>query len=207
MTSHSQKSEDEFILKYFGAYKGALLEIGANDGKTLSNSLLLIEYAWQAYLLEPGTICSELFTLHKDNVNVHIYNYGIGEKEEIVTFYESGAHVKGGNDKGLVSSTDFNETVRWRNAGVEFTERNIQLVPFNEFWLNADKPTFDFISIDVEGCEWDVLKQIDLNAVKCNALCIEYNGDLSKQIVFRNYCYQFGLRLALWNNENLIFLR
>jgi len=208
MKSYSQNAEDLFILNYFGNYKGTLLEVGANDGKTLSNSLLLIKNGWKAHLVEPGNVFEYLFHQHVANSNVTLHNYAIGgEFNKEATFYESAAHVAGGADIGLVSSLDFEETERWRKNGVAFTETKVQVKSFREFYKEAGQPKFDFISIDAEGFDWDILQQINLTEVGCKALCIEFNGIEALQVQFTNYCALHGLKLAHINNENLIFFR
>lgn len=205
MKSYSQNSEDLFILNYFGNYKGTLLEIGSNDGKTLSNSLALIQAGWSAHLVEPGRTFSDLVKLHYTNPKVNLYNYAIGETESVTTFYESGAHVIGGNDSGLVSSLDFDETLRWRNSGVAFTETTVQVKSFEDFYKEAGEPQFDFISIDAEGNDWQILQQIDLGKVGCRAICIEWNSDYDLFGKFVNYCS--GYKLAHQNRENLLFTK
>lgn len=197
--SYSQNREDLFVLHYFGMFKGNLLSIGENNGTDFSNAKLLIENGWSATLFEPGITCIDLFKLHQGNKKVKIYNFGIGERDEIVPFYESGSHVKNGLDRGLVSTIDFQETLRW--PGVEFTERNIQLVPFSI--LEGEK--FDFISIDAEGADWQILQQINLDEVGCKCLCIEYNSNPELLKLFSDYCK--GFKLALSNAENLVFCR
>lgn len=203
--SYSQNQEDIKIADYFNGKIGNLLSVGENNGTMLSNAKLLIELGWSAWLLEPASVCADLFLLHKDNPKVHVFNYGLGLKDERVKFYESENHVPGGSDIALVSSTDYNETVRWREAGVKFNEREIQLVSFEKFWNVADKPKFDFISIDCEGNDWNVLQQINLSEVECKALVIEWNGNRELKYKFRTYCSQFGLKLIHKNAENLIF--
>ncbi|MEO6633733.1 MAG: hypothetical protein ABIN13_18470 [Mucilaginibacter sp.] len=98
---YSQNNEDEFVLKYFGSFKGTLLEIGANDGADLSNSKLLIENGWHAHLVEPGSTCADLFLRHSLNPNVHIYNYGIGDRDEKVNFGKAATTFRGVMTKGL----------------------------------------------------------------------------------------------------------
>lgn len=202
MRTFSQNNEDQFVLNYFGNYIGRLLDIGANDGVTFSNSKLLIEHGWEGHLLEPGSICKKLFVDYNDNENIFIYNFGIGERDEVVKFWESGAHVPNGTDIGLVSTTDFEETKRWPD--VKFEQKAIRIKPFS--CLEQYAP-FDFISIDCEGMEWKILKQIDLSIIGCSVLCIEFNGDKDKEELFTNYCSEFGLGLALKNAENLIFTK
>lgn len=206
MNTYSQNREDLFVLKHFGNYKGTLLEIGSNDGQTLSNSLALIQQGWKAHLIEPGRTFSDLVKLHYTNPNVSLYNYAIGgEFQTEATFFESGAHVIGGKDMGLVSSLDFDETERWRKSGVQFTETKVPVKTFREFWNEAGKPQLDYISIDAEGYDWDILQQIDLKEIGCKCLVIEWNGDgvLSDKIT--RYCNMQGLKFANMNRENLIF--
>lgn len=205
MKYHSQNNEAEIILNYFGKHKGTVLEIGANDGITLSNSYDLIKSGWQGYLLEPGNVCADLIQLYKGNNQVHIYNVGIGLENERVPFYESGAHVKNGIDKGLVSSIHEHETLRWRKSGVQFNKTEIELVTFEDWYKLAGSPILDFISIDTEGCEVQILKQIDLSYVKCECICIEWNGVTDLDKLYRDYCAQFGLKEIARNRENIIF--
>lgn len=203
--SYSQSKEDKKILRYFNGRTGTLLEIGANDGSFLSNSKLLIENDWSAHLVEPSTVFKDLKKLHKENKNVKCYNIGIGTKNEKVKFFESGNHVPNGTDKALVSSVKFEETKRWRDAGVEFTEREVELKTFKDFWEEIGKPQLNFISTDTEGYDWDILQQIDLKEVGCECLIIEWNGDKDLEKKFTSYCGKFGLKETHRNAENIIY--
>lgn len=203
----SQNKEDLKVLRYFNGKKGTLLEVGSNDGISLSNSKLMIDSDWSAYLIEPASVFKDLQKLHKGNDKVKCFNFGLGEKEETVKFYESKNHVPNGEDRALVSSVNLQETERWRNAGVEFEEKEIKLVPFKKFWDDEGQPIFNFISIDVESLDWEVLKQIDLKEVGCEALCIEHNGDKKLIDLFTNYCNKFGLKEKYRNNENILFFK
>lgn len=206
MNSVAQNKEDLFIKDYFGDFKGTLLDIGANDGITFSNSRLLIENGFKAHLVEPSSVFYDLKRLYLGNQNVHCYNVAVGEEQGIVDFYESGAHVPNGTDKALVSTLDFNETQRWTN--VEFNNIKVNVVPFNFLWQMTDFAKFDFISIDAEGFDLAILRQIDLDAVDCKSLIIEHNGDEGLKTDFCRYCVdQFGMKPALSNSENIIFIR
>lgn len=204
MKSYSQNGEDKIVYDYFDGYIGTVLEIGANDGKTFSNSLALIEQGWHAVLFEPGHTYRDLYELHKSNhERVHTYNFGIGKRPGRSKFWQSGSHVKNGTDTGLVSTTDFKETVRWSNQGVQFKEVDIELVTFD--WVNAIYQQFDFISIDVEGKDWEVLKQIDLIDTGCKCLCVEWNSNRDLGYLFTSYANNYGFRLIHKNAENMIF--
>lgn len=204
-TTYSQNKEDLFVSQYFGDHKGTLLDVGANDGVTLSNSRLLIEQGWRGHLVEPGEVCERLFYLYKANPNVNIYNYGIGETKETVHFWESGAHVLNGSDRGMVSTADFEETKRWPN--VEFNKNEIQLIPFKECYEHIHSRQIDFISIDAEGFDWKILKQINLDNVGCRCLCIEHNSNPEMITIFGLYTARFGMREAVRNGENSIYVK
>jgi len=201
----SQNNEAQIVADYFKGFKGTVLDIGANDGQTFSNSYDLIKSGWSAVLIEPGTVFTQLQELHKGNKLVNCYQLAIADKEQILTFYESGAHVKNGKDTGLVSTLDYNESIRWRNSGVEFTERKVQAVPFS--WVYKWHKQFDFITIDAEGFDLQILKQIDLVKVGCRCLCIEWNGVIDLKREYSNYVAIWGLRLISENRENLIFAK
>lgn len=206
--SYSQNQEDLFILNYFGDYKGTVLEIGANDGTMLSNSRLAIRNGWSAYLVEPGDPYKSLVDLYGHSPEtVRLFGYGLGEKTEQVNFYASKSHIPNGSDIGLVSSTSYKETERWRNAGVEFITTTIQVRKYSEWYEAQDRPKFDFISLDCEGGEWGILQQIDLDECACRALCIEWNGNPDLWNLFNDYCGSFGMVLRVQNNENLIFTK
>lgn len=205
MKSYSQNNEDLFVLNYFGDYRGALLSIGENEGVTFSNAKLLIDAGFSAHLLEPGETCVDLMYLHEKNDKVTVHNFGIGETDGKVKFYESANHVPGGSDKGLVSSTDYVETERWRKAGVQFKETEIMLKTFETFYEGIGRPKFDYVSLDTEGNDLCILEQMDLDAIGCSVICLEWNGNPELSTKFTQYCK--GFKLAHINGENLIFCR
>lgn len=203
--SYAQNNEDAFFINYFNDYVGTLLSIGENDGLTFSNARALIELGWSAHLVEPASVFYDLKRLNLGNNNVHCYNLAIGEQQGIVSFFESGAHVKNGTDRALVSSLSLEETLRWPD--VKFDEIKVNVVPFNFFWEMTDFAKFDFISIDAEGHDLFILQQIDLAAVGCKCLIIEHNGNKNLTEAYKGYCRNFGLLSVLENAENIVFIK
>jgi FkbM family methyltransferase len=49
---YSQNDEEEFLVKHFAGRTGKLLDIGAFDGMTMSNTRRLLELGWQGVLVE-----------------------------------------------------------------------------------------------------------------------------------------------------------
>ena len=209
---YSQNNEDEIIFNWFQMNcqpkerPFSVLDIGANDGKTFSNSLLFIENGWEGHLLEPSSVFSRCKSLHEDNELVKVYQLGIAEQNGLIDFYESGSFE--GYDKALVSCVDPNEMKRWGNS-VSFEKTEAQFLTFEDFVFkyNLDKNTFDFITIDAEGLDRDILSQIDLELHKVSCLCIEWNSNDTFGTYFTRYCNDFGLSEIHRNAENIIFAR
>ena len=64
------------------------------------------------------------------------------------------------------------------------------------------------ISIDIEGLDYELLEQIDLNKYKCEVLIIEYNGDTLKKNKIQKYCELYGVsKLIHDNGTNIIIAR
>jgi len=202
--SYSQNNEEQIILNYFKDFKGSVLDLGANDGKTFSNSLKVIELGWSADLVEasPGTF-AKLQELHKDNPRVKCHNIAVSNVNGSVKFYESGT-LLGGSDESLVSTLDKKELARWGNK-VKFTETVVESVNFKKLLTMTKNINFDLITIDVEGLDYIMLKQMDLNALKCKMLIVETNGkDVIKYVT---HCKQFGFNTLATNGENLIMVK
>ncbi len=204
--SYSQNKEDLFVQHYFGTFKGTLLEIGANDGITFSNSRLLIENGWKAELIEPGDVFEDLVYLYPipEYDRVELSKLAIGDRNDKVEFFNSGAHVFAGSDRGLVSTADRKEMNRWPDVNFKIT--SIEMVTWAEYLKTYSVyKKFDFISLDAEGFDAIILQQMDLEALGCKCLCVEYNSDHKLLKLFTDYCK--GYTLAVQNAENLIFVK
>ena len=207
---YGQNREDEIInnliiSKYGADFKGAILDLGANDGVTLSNSRFFIENGWNGVLVEAGQKTYQKLMTNSILKTIAI-NCAIGTQDGLLTFYESNKLLDN-NDIGLVSSLMSDETQRWRNAGVEYEEYVVECFTWgsfvNKFHLKSQN--FDIISIDIEGMDYDVLIQMNLEELGCKVLCVEFNGkDIQKYI---DYATKFGMVLSHQNPENLIFLK
>lgn len=205
---YGQNKEDEvinnLIVSRYGAnFKGTILDLGANDGITLSNSRFFIENGWNGILIEAGKLPYEklMTTVLPNTIAI---NCALGNQNGSLTFYESN-NLLNSNDVGLVSSLVVDETQRWRNAGVGFTEYQVECLTWDSFLdkFHLKSKNFDIISIDIEGMDYDVLIQMNLRELECKVLCIEFNGkDMQKYV---DYAQSHGMILFHQNAENLIF--
>lgn len=215
---YSQNHEDNLIFIYFKNHyaerwskrteageRFRLLEVGANDGKTFSNSLFFIEEGFEAVLVEPSPKAFKLLQqLHKGNQNVKLHNLGFALFNGTQTFYESGGY-KDGDDVALYSSLDEEEIKRWEDT-VKFTEVEADFRTWVDF-RKDNQETYDFISIDCEGFDLTLLKQMNLEELECKCLIMEWNGIEQVRQEAIEYCAQYGLKEHFKNMENIIFIK
>ncbi len=200
---YSQNDEDLIIINFFNEKKGTLLSLGENDGKTFSNALALIELGWDATLVEPSRLAfTKLKELHKDNERVLLLNVAAGSEVGTMMLFESGYHLPDQSDVALLSTLDENETIRWKNQGVKFDNYHVDVVPVEALMFRD----YDFVTIDCEGKDIEILKQIDLTNVQL--LCIEWNSIPENKLLILEYCANFNMDKIIYESgENLILCK
>ena len=201
---YSQSNEDDFLLNFFGKRKGTLLDIGANDGVTFSNSRALICEGWDAVLVETDPIAFEsLVNVYEANEAVTCYLLAISDVDGDVPFWQSGSHLLRG-DSGLLSTTSAAAYDKWKGS-TAFVKTSVAALSWPSFLKGCMRKKFDFITIDAEGQDLAILRQMDLKALGCKAICVEHNGVNTNEFI--RYIASFGFREALINSENLIMIR
>lgn len=199
---YSQNLEEQVILDYFGFLKGTFLDIGANDGLTFSNTRMLAERGWNGVLVEPSPKAYErLKEVYKSHKGVYTYPFAIGNHNGKAILNESASLINP-QDVALVSTLKPEEMDRFRSI-TQYTPVEVKVFRWKTFLNRLKYKTFDFISIDAEGLDLDILVQIDLTDTKM--VCVEWNG--KDEAAYANYCENHGMRLIHKNGENLIFAR
>lgn len=223
MKDYSQNGEQKIILDYFGDFRGTLLDAGANDGILLSNSYALTSMGWKGVLVEPALIAFKKLManygvgdmpLGPDTLVVgfgvnriishQLVNAAITTQDGPIDFYSSGTHLKKG-DTDLLSTTRPEEIERWKKSGEVFTKTMVRGMTVATLIKETGMTRADFVSIDCEGVDLDVLRQLDLTALGTHMVCVEVNR--ADQRPFDEYCARHGLKLLHRNYENAIYAR
>ena len=197
---YSQNAEEEIILKYFGGKVGTFIDIGANDGKTLSNTFALTEQGWTGVLIEPSP---KAFALLKDNYKGkkgYLYNFALGTTNGNVKFFDCETHLNQG-DHGLLSTMIESEKSKWKKE--KFNEIEVKCFRWKTFLNRLSVKDFDFISMDIEGMEVELLKQIDLRTT--SLVCLEWNSKPETKEKFDKL--MIGFNIIYTSPENLIYAR
>jgi FkbM family methyltransferase len=200
--NYSQNSEQDIILNYFQSHKGTFIDLGANDGITFSNTRALAEAGWSGVLIDASPKAfQKLQENYKNKIDFHLYNIAIGMTNGIAKFHESGSLI-GTDDVALVSTFHQHEMDRFKSA-VQYEEIEAKCLTWSAFLAGCPIKDFDFISMDIEGNEMDVLPFMDLANTKM--ICIEYNGNEELKRDYEKYL--FGFNLIYTSGENLIYAR
>ena len=189
----SQYGQDKFIVEYFKFMKnGVFIDIGANDGKTLSNTYFLEkELSWSGIAIEPSP---KVFKRLETNRSCTLLNACISDKSGTAEFLELSGHTE--MLSGLVAKYDLRHIKRIDDEIKEFSgEKNYIKVPcykledvIKEQGLNK----INYLNIDIEGGEFDVLKSIDFTNIDIDIIGIENNY---KEDNIKNYLHQYGYNL------------
>lgn len=203
--NHSQNNEQQLIINYFAGKAGNVLDLGANDGITLSNSYDAIQRGWSGVLVEPSQKAFEkLLNLYESRHDVLCYNVAIGKENGEADFYESGEHL-GTGDTSLLSTLVHSELKRWAGTKNTFTSTKTQVVTWDVFYDRLPVKQFDLVSVDCEGLDYYIMSQMDLEEMEVKMFIVEWNGKDEK--LFTDLAERSGLKLYSKNGENLIFVK
>jgi hypothetical protein len=136
MIDYSQNSEQAHIINFFRNKPCHWLDLGANDGATLSNTRALSLLGHPGVAVEPAAPAfAKLLALYRPEGrpplllsegvyrcdNIVVVNAAVTAKDGPIDFYDSGTHLKKG-DTSLLATTRPEEMARWKKSGEHFTK-------------------------------------------------------------------------------------
>ena len=207
MNGYSQYGEDKKIFEFFKNKKGTLLDIGANDGRTISNSLLFLENGWSGVLVEASPIAFEkLKKEHETNKNVYCLNKCLSDVNGEVTFYHNEDHF-GVGDTDLLSTIVPSNYIN-SSKSFRFSSFTVKCFDFETFYKDLPIKNFNYLSIDIEGMDLILLKQMNLAKLGVELIIIEYNHTKSVKDEILEYCKKFNIdKILLDNGVNIVLYK
>ena len=167
---YSQYEEQSHILGYFGTNKGRFLDIGAYDGLTFSNTRALLDIGWTGTLVEPDSYAFSGLIKNCGKLDgVELVNAAIASNPGIVRFFSSGGDA--------LSTCDKSHCEKWKVAN--FTSVNVLAITPYQLLKTFPGP-YDFVNLDVEGTNWEILQLLPLKEMETKLICVEYDNQLSQ---------------------------
>lgn len=207
---YSQHGEDYLLWQFFGGEKvGFFVDVGAFDGIHLSNSYAFELQGWRGICVEahprffpdcqrnrPASVCLPVACVGD-------------ESKDSITFRAE--------ELGLLSSASDRDDLsgdvsrRYEHRGLPFggfEEVSVRAVTLNRI-LEEHLPAgteIDFLSLDVEGSEFEILAALDLARYRPRVLVVEAN-DAASRARLVGFLEGHGYLLARQLQINLFFAR
>jgi FkbM family methyltransferase len=184
---YSQDGQDQFLeTNVFKGHKnGFFVDVGAHDGKSINNTLYFETNSnWKGINVEPITDVYDRLVVNRPNcINLNcavdenegeaefIYNKGYTEMiSGLKNHYDCRHHTRLVNENNQFGSTSNIISILTNTLSNIFKKHNVTHV--------------NYLSIDVEGAEFAVIKSIDFNSVFIDVIGFENNyTDISVPIV------------------------
>jgi FkbM family methyltransferase len=168
--SKSQIRQDLFVLSELDFKRcGFYVEFGAANGVFLSNSYLLEkEFGWNGILAEPARCWHKEI---KENRIGAIIEYDCVWRDSGMTLTFNETKMPEYSTVDEFKSTD--EHANLRNKGNTYRVKTISL---NDLLVKHNAPTkIDYLSIDTEGSEFEILNNFDFDRYKISIITCEHN--------------------------------
>jgi len=167
--SKSQLRQDVFVLAELGFKKdGYFVEFGATNGVDLSNTYLLEkEMGWTGILAEPARVWHDAL---KANRNCHIsFDCVWSKSHDEVEFNEA-------SSPELSTIDTFSGSDMHRQARESGNKYKVYTCSLLDLLKKYDAPKeIDYLSIDTEGSEFDILSGFNFDAYKIKVITCEHN--------------------------------
>lgn len=171
ISSFSQLGQDLWVLKMTDfKHGGYFVEFGATDGILLSNTYLLERnYAWSGLCSEPNPKFFRRLQVNRNcKVSMDCVTAKTGTIERFILADEYG---------GIESQIDHDKHAGkrhlFRDIGAAF---DVETITLNDFLIKHGAPRdIDYVSIDTEGSEYDILKDFPFHEWRIKLFTVEHN--------------------------------
>lgn len=176
--SKSQLRQDLFVLNHLNFKKnGFFVEFGATNGVDLSNSFILEKtFEWKGILAEPARIWHEQLRVNRNATIVDRCVWSESNKK--IEFREVDIPELSTTSQYLAS--DYHVKDRSSN-----TAYSVETVSLHDLLIECNAPkTIDYLSIDTEGSEYEIIKNFDFDQFNIEVITIEHNHTPQREKIF-----------------------
>ncbi|HET9174017.1 MAG TPA: FkbM family methyltransferase [Candidatus Saccharimonadales bacterium] len=163
--TYAQYSEDVILLALLhGVKQGFYVDVGANFPIDDSVTKLFYERGWRGINIEP--IKSVYTLLEKDRPKDINLNLGVGSKVATLDFREY---------MTVPGHSTFANLQKNSERELEFTEYKVRVQTLRSILSEQKVKEIDFLKVDVEGFEYEVIVGNDWQRFRPKVICIEAN--------------------------------
>lgn len=198
-SSYSQHQEDVFLyesLKKYDLSKGIYIDVGANHPISISNTILFYKKGLHGVIVEPNTELANLFRNFRPRDIVA--NVGCGKEASFLEFHFANAPVISSFNRNSIELLTNDATSAIRKSSY------LPILPLDAILENISCEWIFFLSIDVEGLDYEVLQGAKKTLKKVFLLIVEQNGEEEKKQIL-DFALQSGFEYVTEKSCNLIF--
>ena len=183
--SYGFEFEDIEINKYLKKIKkGFYVDIGAFNPIRGSNTYLLYKKGWSGINIDADENSIKMFNILRRND--YNFNYAISssKKKKLKLFYEK-------NSSGVKTTV-----IKFRDITLKnYRYKKVKVSTFDNLIKKTTfyKKKIDFLNIDCEGSDYNVLKSVNIKIYKPRIICIEINV-LLKESLKKSSIYKYLIR-------------
>jgi FkbM family methyltransferase len=191
--SYSQFREDKILDRIFLDKDGTCVEVGANDGITGSTTYYFEKKGWTCILVEPiPALCERIRSFR----SARVFECAASSENGESVFYVA---------ESANSLSTFSPTAPLQNE-VAVNRTNVREIrvrkrTLDEILEEAGVSGIDFITIDVEGHEMEVLRGFSIEKHHPRIIIIEDNSDQTDESI-RTYMEGKGYRVFFRTGVN-----
>lgn len=208
---YSQCQEDSFLYENFFKNKknGVYIELGALNGVLYSNTKFFEDtLGWKGILIEPHPVMFK--GLQATRPNNFLFNDLVScHKEELIFRYFLCEHAAVSGVENTLTKTNinvfFDSDNEWHKS---LRQDRIKIKPktLTEIVKSTNITHIDFLSLDVEGHEFEVLQSWDFS-IPIDLILIEMLGhDEEKEELCRSLLIEKGYKFVTKYKHNEIFI-
>jgi len=187
--SYGQFQQDLWVALKVGRGKrnGYYVDVGSADGELISNTYLLDQMGWKG-------ICIDPFPTNMQKRTCQVFRQPV--------FSESGKKVRF-RAAGILGGID-SDLGRYKDQLSAAPEVEFVTATLDEILKKAGAPQWiDYMNIDVEGAEFDVLRGLSLDRYQFGSLTIEHNYEAEKRELIRRLLEAKGyVRVRSWEVDD-----
>jgi FkbM family methyltransferase len=173
--SKAQLSQDILALIENGFKReGYFVEFGATDGVGLSNTHLLEkEFGWRGILAEPAHMWHAALVKNR-NCSIET-NCVWSKSNETLSFDMT-------NEGELSTISSFRDKDSHAKSRKQRSTYDVKTISLLDLLKKYEAPAnIDYISIDTEGSEFEILKDFDFSAYRFNLITVEHNYSSTRE--------------------------
>lgn len=176
--SRAQLFQDLWVLfELSSKHSGFFVEFGAGDGIDASNTYLLEDqYGWSGIVAEPNPIHHQML---KQNRRCYVSTMCIAaSSNQLVSFVQTNDPIYATIEK--YASNDMHAASRRHGAKIE-----VETLSLMDLLIAAEAPQkIDYLSIDTEGSELEILTSFDFDAYNITIITVEHNFTQQRESIY-----------------------